>query len=168
MPRVLSRYATPLITGLFLVSLVTGIALYFHVGPRAFHSMHEVLSLVLIVPFVLHLWKHLRPFTAYFKRLPMQLALVASLALAGLFFLPSSSSTGRTDGPPQFALARQMLSASPASVAPVLHLTPDALVAKLKAAGFDGADTGKSLSAIAKSAGKSTDAIARVLVQAKG
>lgn len=167
MPQLLSRYATPFITGLFLISLVTGVALYFHVGPSAFHSMHEVLSLVLIVPFVLHLWKHLRPFTAYFKRLPMQLALVASLMLAALFFVPTSS-TGRAGGPPQFALARQMLSASPASVAPVLHTTPDALVAKLKAAGFAQADAATSLSDIAKGAGKSTEAIARILLQAKG
>ncbi|MDE3078852.1 MAG: DUF4405 domain-containing protein [Paracoccaceae bacterium] len=167
MPQLLSRYATPFVTGLFLISLVTGVALYFHVGPSAFHSMHEVLSMVLIVPFVLHLWKNIRPFSNYFKRLPMQLALVASLALAGLFFLPAAS-TGSAGGPPQFALARQMLSASPASVAPVLHTTPDALVARLKAAGFAQADASTSLNEIARGAGKTSEAIARILIQAKG
>ncbi len=44
-----SRYATPFITGLFLVSLISGIALFFHVGPGGFHGMHEWLSMLLIL-----------------------------------------------------------------------------------------------------------------------
>jgi hypothetical protein len=42
----LNRYATPFITGLFLVSLISGIALFFHVGGALFHGMHEWLSMV--------------------------------------------------------------------------------------------------------------------------
>ena len=53
MPAILNRYATPLITGLFLVSMISGIALFFHWGSAWFHGMHEWLSMVLIVPFVL-------------------------------------------------------------------------------------------------------------------
>lgn len=58
----LRRYATPFITSLFLVSLVSGIALFFHVGAGWFHEMHEWLSMVLILPFFLHVWKNWRPF----------------------------------------------------------------------------------------------------------
>ncbi|MCE8421489.1 DUF4405 domain-containing protein, partial [Rhodovulum sulfidophilum] len=58
MSSYLGRYATPFITGLFIVSLVSGLALFLHVGPSGFHAMHEWLSLLLIVPFVLHLWKN--------------------------------------------------------------------------------------------------------------
>ena len=50
MPPVLYRYATPLITGLFLVSLISGLALFLHIGPGGLHPMHEWLSLVLILP----------------------------------------------------------------------------------------------------------------------
>ncbi len=46
MPAFLARYATPLTTGLFIVSLVSGIALFFHWGGAAFHGMHEWLSMV--------------------------------------------------------------------------------------------------------------------------
>ena len=85
MTSFLSRYATPLTTGLFLVSLISGIALFFHLGSRFFHGMHEWLSMVLIVPFVLHIWKNWRAFITYFKRPPMAIALalsiVATLAL---------------------------------------------------------------------------------------
>ncbi|MGE8104358.1 DUF4405 domain-containing protein [Allorhizobium sp. NPDC080224] len=58
MPNILSRYATPFTTGLFLISLISGIALFFHLGTAAFREMHEWLSMVLILPFVLHLWKN--------------------------------------------------------------------------------------------------------------
>ena len=61
MKSILYRYATPFTTGLFLVSLVSGVALFFHVGPAAFHGMHEWLSMVLILPFVLHMWRNWRP-----------------------------------------------------------------------------------------------------------
>ena len=67
MSKILSKYATPFTTGLFLVSLISGIALFFHFGPSAFHGMHEWLSMVLILPFVLHIWKNWRPFVCYFK-----------------------------------------------------------------------------------------------------
>ena len=49
MPTLLQRYATPLITGLFLVSLISGTALFFHIAQSTFREMHEWLSLVLVV-----------------------------------------------------------------------------------------------------------------------
>lgn len=61
MKPLLLRYATPFISGLFLVSLISGIALFFHLGNATFRGMHEWLSMVLILPFVLHLWKNWRP-----------------------------------------------------------------------------------------------------------
>ncbi|HSO47757.1 MAG TPA: DUF4405 domain-containing protein [Rhizobiaceae bacterium] len=62
MPNLLMRYATPLTSGLFAVSLISGVALFFHLGQAAFHGMHEWLSMVLILPFALHLWKNWRSF----------------------------------------------------------------------------------------------------------
>jgi hypothetical protein len=50
MPALIQRYATPLITGLFIVSLVSGVALFFHVGQAYFHGMHEWLSMILASP----------------------------------------------------------------------------------------------------------------------
>lgn len=94
MPNLLSRYATPLTTGLFLVSLISGIALFFHYGTAAFREMHEWLSMVLILPFVLHVWKNWRPFLAYFKRLPMALSLVC-------VSWPASPSPGRRSPEPR-------------------------------------------------------------------
>lgn len=156
MKSALMRYATPTITGLFLVSLVSGVALFFHFGSSWFHGMHEWLSMVLIVPFGLHIWKNWRAFLTYFRRSPMVLSLAASV-LAGVAFvvLPGEGS-GRAGGPPQFALADTVISASPSAVAPVLGMSSDDLVSKLKDAGFSAADAGMSLKDIASASGKKT------------
>lgn len=164
MPKLLNRYATPFINGLFLVSLVSGIALFFHIGPSGFHGMHEWLSMVLIVPFVLHIWKNWKPMLCYFKRVPMAIALVASLAAAGVFLMPSSGEqTGRAGGPPQFRLARLVLNGTVADVAPIVGTDAETLLMQLGAQGFtvDGAD--QTLSAIAAASGKTDGDIAVAL-----
>lgn len=94
MTNVFNRYATPLITGLFLVSLISGIALFLHIGPAGFHGMHEWLSMVLILPFALHVWKNGRPMLANFRRAPMVVALVLSTVAALAFLVPPSGGQG--------------------------------------------------------------------------
>lgn len=160
---VLQRYATPLITGFFLISLVSGVALFFHVGPSGFHGMHEWLSMVLIVPFALHVWKNWRPMLAYLNRTPMLATLALSLVAAAIFLIPTGS--GETaGGPPQFQLAQRIMDHTVAEVAPVVGSTPQALTDSLVAAGFTLDAPDQSLSAIASASGKSTTDIARVLL----
>ncbi len=89
------RYGTPLTAGLFIVSAVSGVALYFGWSPGLFHEMHEVLSLVLLLPFVLHLWRNWRPFLNYFRHAAMPIALVASLAAAAACLSASAIKSGR-------------------------------------------------------------------------
>ncbi|MER5171025.1 DUF4405 domain-containing protein [Thioclava sp. GXIMD2076] len=165
MRQTLFRYATPLITGLFLVSLVSGVALFFHWQMGWFHSMHEWLSMVLVIPFVLHLWRNWRPLKAYFKAPPMLLALVASLIAAVAFALPiSSESTAKGGRPPQFALAQKLLDAPISEIAPVLDSDSTALLTRLQAAGYSGTPE-QSPAEIAQGAGAQVDAIARLLLQ---
>lgn len=165
MPTILSRYATPLMTGLFIVSLVSGVALFFHVGSAWFHSMHEILSMVLIAPFVLHLWKNWRPFLNYFKRRPMALSLAASTAAALVFVVPvmTAASSGAPGGRPEFALLRAMQNAPLDTVAPIFGQDGNGLAEQLRAGGFMVASTTDTLDGIAKASGKSTTEIAAVL-----
>lgn len=163
MPAIVSRYATPLITGLFVISLVTGIALFFHICPTGFRPMHEWLSLVLLLPFVLHIWKNWRPFLAYFRRAPMLIALAGSLAVGALFLLPIGGADA--GGPPQFVLAQKVLGGTVEQVAPLLGLTPADLTGRLTAAGFAVSDPEISLHQIAVSAGKSDAELAETLVE---
>jgi hypothetical protein len=154
MPQILSRYATPMITGLFLVSLISGLALFLHIGPGGIHPMHEWLSLALILPFGLHIWRNWRPMVSYFKRAPMVIALALSVGASAVFVLPVTSEAGRTGGPPQFALAERLLQASVTELAPALRATPGTVGAALTAGGFTITDPDATLSDIAKSSGK--------------
>lgn len=155
------RYATPFITGFFLISLISGVILFFHVGPNGFREMHEILSLVLIIPFVLHLWKNWRPMVAYFRRAPMVIALVASAAIAGLFLLPSSETTA--GGPPQFQLFNRLMAQDVDTVAPVLGVDATAVTTALITAGFAVTGPDEALKDIATASGKSDAELAAVL-----
>ena len=155
MPSYFSRYATPLITGLFIISLVSGIALFLHVGTTAFREMHEWLSMVLILPFILHIWKNWRPFLAYFKRLPMTLSLVLCLIAGLIFAWPAlTGSASGAGGNPAFAMVNVIAAGTPAEVAPLLGKTETDVVAALQKAGFTAADTAKPLSDIAAASEK--------------
>ncbi len=166
MPSLLNRYATPLITGLFLVSLVSGVALFFHIGPSAFHGMHEWLSMVLIVPFVLHIWKNWRAMTGYFRRVPMAVALALSVAASAVFFLPAGEGEGR-GGPPQFQIAQQVLAASPETVADLFGVTHETLMEQLRASGMLTDLPGQSLREIAAASGKTDADLAVALLALK-
>jgi hypothetical protein len=170
MPALFHRYATPLITGLFLVSLISGIALFFHVGQSSFHEMHEWLSMVLILPFVLHIWKNWRSFVGYFRRAPMAAALVVSLAAALYYAIPSPSAEGRrAGGPPQFAFTSAVLKNPASQVAPLLGSSAQDLDKRLVEAGFTAASPELPLSEIAARSGKSEgELLQSVMQQTKG
>ncbi|TKA97569.1 DUF4405 domain-containing protein [Cereibacter changlensis] len=138
MPPILNRYTTPFITGLFLVSTVSGLALFFHIGPSGFHGMHEWLSLLLILPFVLHLWKNWRPLLGYLKHRPMLVALAASTVAGAVFLIPTGQESA--GGPPQLVFAHRLLDNPVAELAPLLDLSPEALTARLAAEGVTLAD----------------------------
>ncbi|WP_145111533.1 DUF4405 domain-containing protein [Cereibacter sediminicola] len=152
MSSVLGRYATPFITGLFLVSLISGIALFFHIGPGGFHGMHEWLSMVLILPFALHLWKNWRGFLNQFRRRPMGIALAASALAGALFLLPLGS--GEAGGPPPLAFSHKILANSASELAPLLGTTPEDVVARLTAAGIPVTDASQPLVDAIQASGK--------------
>lgn len=161
MQSLASRYATPMMTGLFAVSLISGVLLFFHLGPGAVHGMHEWLSMVLILAFALHLWKNWRPMVVYFRKAPMALSLALSVLAAALFFLPSAG--GAEGGPPQFQLARRMMTATPAEIAPVLGVTEAGLVRDLADHGMK-VIPGQTLRETAAAAGKTEADLAAALV----
>lgn len=148
------RYGTPLTAGLFIVSAVSGVALYFGWSPGLFHEMHEVLSLVLLLPFVLHLWRNWRPFLNYFRHKAMPIALVASLAAAAVFAYGASAS-GRSGGNPAMALVAAAQEAPLETLAPVLKLDGATAVKRLDDAGFGPVAPTDTLAAIAARSGHS-------------
>jgi hypothetical protein len=161
MKPLLLRYATPFIAGLFLVSLISGIALFFHVGNALFHEMHEWLSMVLILPFVLHLWKNWRSLAAYLTKAPMAIALVASVVIAAPFASGRGEAGG--GGPPQIAVARALTKNSPAQLAPLLGVPAEQLVSRLVESGFAAASVDLPLNQIAVRSAKGEQELMSVL-----
>lgn len=146
------RYGTPFTAGLFLVSAVSGVALFLGWQPGAFHEMHEILSLVLIVPVAVHLWRNWKPLAAYLKRQPMAVALALSLAAGGVYaYQGLSRSSG---GNPAMLLARAAQSAPISALAPVLALDEAAAAKRLADAGIASVQPGESLAAVAARTGR--------------
>jgi hypothetical protein len=163
MTSLFNRYATPFITGFFLISLITGVALFVHVGPNAFREIHEILSLVLILPFAFHIWKNWRPMTSYFKHAPMAVALGLSLLACVPFFLESNTGETRS-GPPAFAFATQAMAHSADEVAPLFDMTADEVRTKLTADGYVFATPDQALSDVAAAKGADANAVIAALM----
>lgn len=148
----LHKSATPLTAALFTISAISGVALFLHVGDGVFHEMHEWLSVALLIPFALHLWKNWGALVGYVRRGMLVIPAVATLVVAGLFALPSLS-IGGSGGEPPFRAMDVMTRARLADLAPVLDTTPDGLLAHLRAQGYAVSSTAQSLVTIAAASG---------------
>lgn len=148
----LFRIGTPLTAGLFLISVVSGVALYFGWAPGLFHQMHEVLSMVLLAPFAVHIWRNWKPLVGYFRRAAMPIALALSVLAAGYFALGSGS--GARGGNPAMALVAAVQQAPISDLAPLIKLEPAAAVQRLDAAGFGPVQPAESVAAIATRTGR--------------
>ena len=149
-----NRYATPFTVALFLVSTISGVALFFHLGSKYFHGMHEWLSMLLLLPVVFHIQRNWPGMKGYFKRktiwVPMILSLVGGLAFVALAW----NSPGRPPSPAAKLLGAQSI----ATLAPIMGTTPAGLEAKLAQKGYVAAPT-DTLEAVATKAGKPVDVI---------
>jgi hypothetical protein len=162
-----NRYTTPLTTGLFLASLISGVALFFHVGSQYFHAMHEWLSMVLIVPFVLHVWKNWGPIVTYLKRGWMLAPLALSLAAMVVFAAPAALSTQSGGGNPAVAMSRVLAEARVGDLATMMKTSPETIQARLKAVGIDAVSLETTVAAAAKTAGKDARDVVFALVTAR-
>lgn len=149
----LKAFATPFTVGLFFISTISGIALFLHVGEGQFHEMHEWLSMLLLIPAALHLWRNWAPLAAYLKRgrllVPVGLCLVLGLGFAG----QSLFSTGGSDNP-GFAAVNLLLREPLAAVAPIIHASAEDMAVKLRAEGYKITSLNASLRDIASASGR--------------
>lgn len=149
-----NRYATPFTIGLFVVSTISGVALFFHLGPKYFHGMHEWLSMLLLLPVVFHIQKNWPGMKGYFKRKTIWMPTLLSLAGALVFVALAWNSPGRPPSPSAKLLGAQSI----ASLAPMMGSTPAGLEAKLLEKGYSAKGT-DTLEAVAKKAGKPIDVV---------
>lgn len=144
---------TTFTAGLFLVSTVSGLFLFFHVASPLFHSMHEWLSVLLVLPVAIHLWKNWPAFVNYFRRRTIILPLVVSL-IAGTAFAYPALTGGQTGGNPMRAAVGAIQNGTIAQVAPLYELSPQALQERLQAKGYVIKNVDQKLIEVARASGK--------------
>ena len=131
MLKVYKAYVTPATGALFLVSGVSGAALFFNLGPGLFHSMHAWLGMMLLVAVFLHLRRNWGALVSYAKGRRLMLPGLVSLAAAAAF-LGASAGSKRPPSP-----AAQIISRLPIStVALALKTTPQELARRLESRGY--------------------------------
>jgi hypothetical protein len=114
--------------------------------------MHVWLSMVLLAPFVLHVWKNWRSLLSYAKRGTLIAPLVVCLIVALPFaYVGLTASRG---GNPGFRMTALLTRARLSDLAPVLGTTPDALLTALKQRGYKADSIDETLDAVGKASGK--------------
>ena len=161
----IKKYSTPFITGLFVVSAISGTALFFHWLPGMFHSMHTWLSMVLLLPFFLHVWRNWAQFLLYFRNPSMLVACGVSLVAAVGFVVL----TGHAGGNPAQRVFPLLTHAPITTLAPLFHATPDELAAHLTQAGYSVHSTDETLEELAADANqRPNDVLMKLLPQHAG
>ncbi|MEZ4385103.1 MAG: DUF4405 domain-containing protein [Nannocystaceae bacterium] len=146
------RLGTPMIAATFVITGVTGVFLFFHLGERLFKQLHEWIGLAMIVGAIVHIASNWRAMVKTMRKPPQWVFAALALVTTAAFVVPQLSGDagpGKGGKAAQRQLQQALLSAPIDKLAPVLQTTPDALAAELKAAGFTVVDGQSSLTTIA-------------------
>lgn len=133
MSSFLARYSTPLTAGLFAVSAISGLFLFLNTGQSLFHEMHEWLSVVLLVPFIVHVWRNWPALIGYARRRTLVWPLLISV-FAALAFAAQGMNAAPRGGSP-FRAVQALTRAPLTQLAPIVGTTPEALLSKLRGMG---------------------------------
>lgn len=135
----IQRYATAATAALFLVTGISGVLMFFHIGGKMFTSLHEWLGMLFVAAAALHVVRNGRGMVKLVKTTRAQV-LFGLAGIAAAAFI--ATSTGSSAVNPALALVRAVEKAPIAAVAPVLGVTVEDLAVRLRGAGVDvtGAD----------------------------
>ncbi|MDF1620790.1 DUF4405 domain-containing protein [Pseudothioclava nitratireducens] len=142
----LRAWATPLVIGSFLVMAVTGSLMFFHLEFGMMKQIHEFAGFAMVAGGLAHLVLNWRAFTLYFRR-PVGSAIMALGAVVlGLSMMLSGGEAG---GNPMVRVMGVMGQSRVAQLAELSGQEPQAVLAALKEAGFEAADTQQTVGALA-------------------
>jgi hypothetical protein len=133
----LKPWATPLASGAFLISAVTGILIFFDIEMGAVEPVHKWLSWLLLAGVAVHIAFHWQQFTGYFSKKPALGIIGTALVVAIASLLPVFGEKEEGEGREAGKIAARVLeSSSLETVALVLKTTPQVLVARLEQSGI--------------------------------
>ena len=127
-------WITPITTGAFLLTAVTGVLLFFHAATGLNKAVHEWLSWVFLVGAVVHLALNFAPFKKYLTQRKAQVLIGSSVLILALSFVPMGEE-GHHDSP--FAPPIRALAQAPlTTLALVARISPEQLRERLAGEGL--------------------------------
>lgn len=134
----LRPWATPLTIATTLVTLVTGVFLFFHWAPGLTRVSHEWIGMAMVVAVFAHLLLNWRAFTTYFRRpVPLTLMGLGAVAMAATLFVSMPAGEGGPSG--VRAAIEAMNGARIETLAELAGEETDTVIARLGAAGITAA-----------------------------
>jgi len=124
------EWVTPIAIGAFLISAVTGVAIFFHIDTGLAKFAHEWLSWLLLIAVLLHIGANFFGFKRYFSGGRGLTIITASLLIVAASFAISGGERG-AGGPPQMAPARALARAPLSVLAQVAKISPEELRSRL-------------------------------------
>lgn len=137
------EWATPLVIGAFLLSGLTGLALFLGVSTFFGTTAHEYLGLVFIVGGLSHLTVNFPAFKRHLKQTKARIIIGLYVLVVIASFLPIGPKRGDEAGFRNFIQAA--LAAPLTDVARVIHRDPNEMVQQLQAAGYAINDPSQSI-----------------------
>lgn len=146
------KWSTPLTIGTFLITGVSGVLLFFHLGEGLVKEAHEWIGIAFVIGALLHVNTHWAPFKRYFS-LGLPRAVMASVLVGSLVFMAASGH--EEGGNPMVAAVKTLENAPLTLVAQLQSRDTDDLHKQLEAAGFEVTDNFTTLKTIANNSGRS-------------
>ena len=130
------KHATVVTAITFVISGVTGVMVFFHLGSDYVMGLHEWLGMAMVVAAALHLTRHMKALGKQLQK-PRAKVWLATGLLATAFFI-GSAVYAPSGGNPMKAYAHQSMDASVSAVGSVLNLSDSDVLTRLESAGFTG------------------------------
>ncbi len=160
----LRKWATPWTIGSFVLMSVTGVLMFYHLNSPLNKLAHQWLSFAFLAGVVVHVWVNWLAFSRYFKApAAIVVMIVFTAVLAGSFV----NLGGAKAEPPTRAVMNSLGRTPLRDLAPIVHMTPGALVAKLQAKGYAARDASQSPDDLAGKDKKRSAAILGVIFAGK-
>jgi hypothetical protein len=171
MKAVLKTLVTPLVSGAFVISAVTGLLLFFDVEIGLVEPAHKWLSWLLLSGILLHLVLHWKQFAGYLSSKPALAVISTGVVVALLSVYPGFGEKENEGGKEQLGKisANVLSSSSLETLALVMKNSPENLVVELGKTGIIVKDPASTIQEIARQNGKNDkDLLVALLGNADG
>ncbi|WP_415901613.1 DUF4405 domain-containing protein [Neptuniibacter sp. QD29_5] len=135
---------TPLTIGSFFIASITGVLIFFELSSGGIRATHEWMSLLFVVACSLHIYANKRPFIKYFASTPLLIILVSVLSGISLYAV---SFNDLYAAEASFQLLTNLESST---LLPIIDISHEEFLVRLKTIGITKLDPEKSLYEIAQ------------------